>query len=302
MHRAELDELEEPPAPPDPLLHEQHGPGRIELDGQRDESEQRRHQDQGQRDERQAQGARQGQVQAPGAEVLAEDEAAGGHCLDGDLAREPFVDLHAVLHRDPVHAQLEQRLQRHASAPGSQGDDDAVGPDLVHDAEHVLERTQPRTARHRRSRTVVDDAHHSLAKVGAAMDLRDQLLRERSRADHQDPLAVGCRLHEGQDARPQHESEPEGDGPASEQLDRRDRAMAERGVDGRRQQCSGGDGLRQPRHRIAEAPDPAEVVEVVIGGDGNADEGVRPPGRRRATEVRSRRASRGPRRRRLLRP
>ena len=107
------------------------------------------------------------------------------------------------------------------------------------------------------------------------MDLRDQLLRERSRADHQDPLAVGCRLHEGQDARPQHESEPEGDGRASEQLDRRDCAMAERGVDGRRQQRSGGDGLRQPRHRIAEAPDPAEVVEVVIGGDGNADEGDR---------------------------
>ncbi len=127
VHGAELDEREGPPAAADALLKEEDGTSGIELDGERDDGEQRQADEQPERPQPQAELPREGQAHARGLEVVGEHDAPGRERFEGELAGQALVGLDGAFDKDPARSGFEQEADRQLR-PSAEPDDDSAGP------------------------------------------------------------------------------------------------------------------------------------------------------------------------------
>ena len=173
MHGAELDELEGPPAAAHTLLDEEHGAARVELDGDRDQGEQRQAAHQGQRAQEQAEVPGERELQAGRLEVAGVHDAASRERLEGELAGQPLVRLDRALDVNSSRARLEQQTERQPQ-PAAQPDDDPVRARPLQSGVELVD--------------VVDDVDDGPAEVMPPADLLDEKARQRARAKNEDPL------------------------------------------------------------------------------------------------------------------
>ena len=131
LHGAKLDQFKSPSAQTHPFLDEEHGAGGIQLDRQRDQTEERSENDQPDRRSQEADHTPQRRSQSGLPEVLGEDETARRERLDGELPGQPLVDLHAVLDENPPHPGLQELLDGKLATPFRHRDDDPVWTGLL---------------------------------------------------------------------------------------------------------------------------------------------------------------------------
>src|SRR5207249_407663 len=126
VHGAELDQPETPSRHAYPLLDEEHRSARIDLDHQSRESEQWGKENQTDPRDQKADATTGRQVEARLLEVAGEDQRTRGESLDGELAGEALVDVHAVLDDASSNARLQEIANRQARAPFGHRDDDPM--------------------------------------------------------------------------------------------------------------------------------------------------------------------------------
>jgi hypothetical protein len=108
MHRPEFEQAERLSVPAGALLHEEDGPGRVDLHEQGDQRQKRRHEDQ--TDDR-----RHDADQSCGyfcrpviAESLGEDQCARTERLDGHFSGDPLIQLDRIVDIDAADAGFQQ--------------------------------------------------------------------------------------------------------------------------------------------------------------------------------------------------
>src|SRR5439155_18586094 len=125
-HGAKLDQFKSPSAQTHPFLDEEHGAGGIQLDRQRDQTEERSEHDQPDHRSQEADPTPERRSQSGLPEVLGEDKTARRERLDGELSGQPLIDLYAILDEDPSHPGLQELLDGKLATPFRHRDDDPV--------------------------------------------------------------------------------------------------------------------------------------------------------------------------------
>ena len=117
----------------DPVVDEEDGPGRIDLDRQCDQPEQRREHDQPDHGHADAHDPAEApidpRVEESAGEAPGEDETARRQRFDGELAGEVLVRLDGVLDEDAARAAFEELADGQPSAPLPQRHDDPIAKD-----------------------------------------------------------------------------------------------------------------------------------------------------------------------------
>ena len=141
-HGSKLDQLEGSHPLSETSLPEQHATSGIELDGQGDDSQNRReyHDQDQRRDEAQYPLRRLEDPRLP--ELLRGDELACRNALNGQLTAEVFVSVGNFLNNDSIQLEFEKLGRWHSSPPIGEGQNDSIGSDRSHNRVQFAECSQ----------------------------------------------------------------------------------------------------------------------------------------------------------------
>ena len=188
-HRAEFEQPQRPAAQSDAMLHEEDRARRIELDGQRDQREERRQQDKANERDAQAQRMPEGEIHMALPEVRRRDQIVRRQRFDRDLSGEPLVEADPVFNGDTLHAGLHELAHRQPAAPVGQRDHDPIGARPVDDApESTASRRQRAATKRRLVAAASSTMPITCGRPHAPPHLDDDVPRQRRRADDQRPL------------------------------------------------------------------------------------------------------------------
>src|SRR5439155_4623136 len=175
IHGAELDQLEGFFVHPYALVDKEHGAAGVELDQERDQTEDGRQDDQTRHRHDQAQRSREHDLETRLLEIAREDDAAGRERLEGDLPGQALVGLDNVLDQDSPCPRLEEGVERQSPPSLGERDDDAIGPGRFEGAPEV--------------RGVIHHTDDGVSEAGSPLELRDDVTRHGAPADDQHALA-----------------------------------------------------------------------------------------------------------------
>src|SRR5665648_219455 len=196
VHGAELVDVEGPPSPAHPLLAEEHGAARVELDHKRDDAEHRQHEHADHAADYEIEGALDGHVEATELDM---GDVEQGDALDVINYSTRTHDLEEARHDIHPHAGVvtgAHHAQEVVVPRPGEGHDDTVdlllGDDAVEVAKGADDR-HVRTAIAVASRLpIVEEAHQRHAVLRMLADLRSKGVSDLAGADDQDTL-LECR-------------------------------------------------------------------------------------------------------------